>query len=91
MAEVIGVVAAGVAFAEVMVKTGAQVFALKHKWEAIKEIPDSVKQLTDDIGLISLMLQEMEADLNSPSLDGVACGGPMAPSLSRHVEGPSMP
>lgn len=75
MAELVGLVAAGVAFAEVTAKIGVQVFTLKQQWEDLKEIPDTVRQLTDDIELIGSTLQEMEADLNTPSLDGVVWAG----------------
>ncbi|ATY63249.1 hypothetical protein A9K55_007208 [Cordyceps militaris] len=75
MAEVVGVVAAGFAFGEVALKMSAHVFKLKHMWEDMKEIPDHVRMLVHEIELLSRVLHEMEADLNSPSQDGASWGG----------------
>ncbi len=74
MAEVVGIVAAGVAFAEVIAKLGAQAFTLKRMYNDIKEIPDSIKGLFEQIELLSLLLQEMEADLSSPNLTAMTWG-----------------
>ncbi|KAJ6789150.1 hypothetical protein PWT90_11073 [Aphanocladium album] len=71
MAEAVGVIAAGVAFAEVVVKISKHVFTLKHMWEDFKEIPENVRLLIGDIELLSRVLQEMEADINRPNLEGV--------------------
>lgn len=69
MAEAVGVVAAGVAFAEVILKISSQVFTLKHMWDDFKDVPESVRLLVSDIELLSLVLQELEADMNSSSPD----------------------
>ncbi|KAJ3495467.1 hypothetical protein NLG97_g3376 [Lecanicillium saksenae] len=72
MAEAVGVVASGLAFAEVVLKISKHVFTLKHMWEEFKEIPESVRLLVGDVELLSQVLKEMEADINGPGLDGVS-------------------
>ncbi|XWX00156.1 hypothetical protein V2A60_008175 [Cordyceps javanica] len=67
MAEVIGVVAAGVAFGEAILKISSHTLKLKSMWEDFKEIPDSIKLLVGDIELLSHVLQNMEADLDRPT------------------------
>ncbi|KAM3546753.1 hypothetical protein ARSEF1564_000329 [Beauveria bassiana] len=76
MAEIVGVVAAGIAFGEVVIKISSHVFTLKHMWKEFKEMPDSIKQLVGDIELLGSVLQEMEADMTSSTADGIVwCGG----------------
>ncbi|KAK8143981.1 hypothetical protein G3M48_006489 [Beauveria asiatica] len=75
MAEVVGVVAAGIAFGEVVIKISSHVFTLKHMWKEFKEMPDSIKQLVGDIELLGSVLQEMEADMTSSTADGIVWGG----------------
>ncbi|KAM3562412.1 hypothetical protein ARSEF4850_002802, partial [Beauveria asiatica] len=75
MAEVVGVVAAGIAFGEVVIKISSHVFTLKHMWKEFKEMPDSIKQLVRDIELLGSVLQEMEADMTSSTADGIVWGG----------------
>ncbi|KAM3520101.1 hypothetical protein MY4038_009551 [Beauveria bassiana] len=76
MAEIVGVVAAGIEFGEVVIKISSHVFTLKHMWKEFKEMPDSIKQLVGDIELLGSVLQEMEADMTSSTADGIVwCGG----------------
>ncbi|KAM3500925.1 hypothetical protein MY10362_005989 [Beauveria mimosiformis] len=75
MAEVVGVVAAGIAFGEVVIKISSHVFTLKQMWKEFKEMPDSIKQLVGDIEMLGSALQEMEADMTSSTADGIVWGG----------------
>ena len=75
MAEVIGTIAGGFAFAKIIIKIGSRVFTLKHLWEDIKGISDTIKSLIGDIELLYLILQEIETDLNSSIVDGTAWSG----------------
>ncbi|KGQ05566.1 hypothetical protein BBAD15_g9164 [Beauveria bassiana D1-5] len=75
MAETVGVVAAGIAFGEVVIKISSHVFTLKHMWKEFKEMPDSIKQLVEDIEMLGSVLQEMETDMTSSTADGTVWGG----------------
>lgn len=71
MAEILGAVSAGVALAEVALKIGAGVFELKHMWEGVKGIPETIKLLVEDIEILGTVLKVMETEFNKPSMLGV--------------------
>lgn len=70
MAEVVGIAAAGVAFAEVLVK----ISALKHMRDKVKEMPDTVKKFVDEIELLCPIIQRLETELTSLGPDGLPWG-----------------
>jgi hypothetical protein len=72
MAETIGIIASSVAFVEVATKIGSQVLTLKQLWEDIKDAPHTIRSLIDDIDLLNLLLQEMEADFSTLHSDAIA-------------------
>lgn len=75
MAEMVGVVAAGVAFVEVIPKIISSAIKLRGMWEHFKEVPDSIKSLSVQIELYGLALKPMEPGFNCAALDGVWAGG----------------
>ena len=72
MAETVGIVAAGVALAEIATKIGVQIFTLKGLWEEIKNVPDTLNFLLDDIQLLSPVLLEVETGLGALHSDTTA-------------------
>lgn len=70
MAEVVGVVAAGFAFAEAVVK----LHTIKRLWDDVNDVPDNIKSLVEKVTLIGLLIEEMEADLISPNLACATAG-----------------
>lgn len=69
MAEILGIVASGVALVEVAAKIGSQVLTLKQLWEEIKDAPHTIRSLIDDIYLLHPVLREIETYFGSPNSD----------------------
>jgi hypothetical protein len=69
MAEVVGVVASGIAVAQLGVGFGKALAGLKTLWGEIKDIPRSIQCLMEEVELLKLTLDEIDADLNRHTSD----------------------
>ena len=62
MAEIVGLIASGISIVEVAAKIGGHVLAIKKLWDEIKDVPHTLQSLTDEVGLLSSVLHDLEAD-----------------------------
>jgi hypothetical protein len=59
MAEVLGVVASGISIASIAIQIGDSAFKLKEFWDTVKEAPEEIKYLIDEIETLSLILSDI--------------------------------
>lgn len=78
MAEVFGIVANGLAVVEVAARVGSGVFKLKRIWDEVKEVPQSIIALIDEIDMLNPLISELEADTNLALQSSVTYGDPSA-------------
>jgi hypothetical protein len=64
MAEMLCIVASGMGIASLAIQIGNSIMKLKDLWNAVKEAPEEVKYLIEEIGTLSLVLSEMGASWN---------------------------
>ena len=83
MAEVFGIVANGLAVVEIAARIGSGAFKLKKIWEEVKEVPQAILDLVDEIDMLNPFISELEAD-NSLGLVDLASHAD--PSARRSVE-----
>lgn len=73
MAELVGVVASGIALAEVAGKVGGRVLALKRLWDEVQDVPETITGLMREVEILDPMLAEMEREFSSlgdrPTMD----------------------
>ncbi|SPO02984.1 uncharacterized protein DNG_05665 [Cephalotrichum gorgonifer] len=68
MAEILGIVASGLTVVEVAARLGTGAFTLKRVWAQVKGAPQTITALVDEIGMISPLLEQLEADTTSLAL-----------------------
>lgn len=62
MAEMLGIVAGGMGVASLAIQIEDSVMKLKDFWNAVKEAPEEVKYLIEEIETLSLVLSEIRAN-----------------------------
>ena len=76
MAEVLGVVASGIAVAQAAQTVGQAVLSLTQLWKEIKDAPDTIQTLLDELGatgeLVTAIESELESSLSSVPRDGAS-------------------
>jgi hypothetical protein len=55
----LGVAASGIGIASLAIQVGDSILKLKSFWEAVKEAPEDIKHLIDEIEILSLVLSEI--------------------------------
>jgi hypothetical protein len=71
MAEIIGVVSGCIAVVEVAAKIGSQVLAIKQLWQEIKDVPDTIRSLIDELSLLDPLLHDVEANFSASTPDAM--------------------
>ncbi|KAG0646159.1 hypothetical protein D0Z07_8120 [Hyphodiscus hymeniophilus] len=66
MAEIVGVVASGIAVAQLAGQLTSSIVKLKGFWDHISEIPDEIRQLSRQIELLNFILCRVKDDVYSP-------------------------
>jgi hypothetical protein len=59
MAEILGVVASGISIASIAIQIGESALKLKEFWDTVKEAPEEIKYLIDEIETLSLILSDI--------------------------------
>lgn len=72
MAEVFGIVAGGVALAQVAAKIGSHTIALKQLWGETEDVPHMIRSLMDEICLFEPLIRELEISFNTPRSEAIA-------------------
>ena len=68
MAEMLGIVASGMGIASLAIQIGDSLIKLKDFWDAVKEAPEEVKYLIEEIETLSLVLSEIDANANEDDM-----------------------
>lgn len=68
MAEVLGVVASGIAVAQLAGQIAGSIVKLKDFWSQVKEAPAEINYLLRELESLNLMLQQMQDDRSQQSL-----------------------
>jgi hypothetical protein len=68
MAELVGTIASAITFAALVAHVGKSIVTLKGCWRDIHNAPENLRALVRDIELFSLILDEIETDLQQQSL-----------------------
>ncbi|KAI0147765.1 hypothetical protein GGR57DRAFT_475809 [Xylariaceae sp. FL1272] len=68
MAEILGIVASSIAVAEVAVKAGSAMFKLKDLWESVKNVPETIADLMDQIDCLDPTLWDAEYQFSQNQL-----------------------
>lgn len=65
MAELLGTIAGGIAVGEVAVKVGGTLFKLRELWKQIQEVPDTIRELLQEIEIYEPLLDQIESGFNN--------------------------
>ncbi|OTB17386.1 hypothetical protein K445DRAFT_276313 [Daldinia sp. EC12] len=71
MAEALGIAASGIAVAQIAIQVGGAVVKLKQLWDEVKNVPDGIADLMDQIDCLDPILWEAENGFSrgdSPSM-----------------------
>jgi len=81
MAEVLGVVASGIAVTQAAQTVGQAVFSLIKLWREVKDAPETIQNMLDDLEVSGELVAAIEAELESSALstgpDGSSCLTPL--------------
>jgi hypothetical protein len=80
MAEVLGVVASGIAISQAAQTVGGAVFSLSRLWKEVKDVPDTIQHILEELELAGRIVATIEAELMAsvsgtstwPSGDGLS-------------------
>ncbi|KAI2620421.1 hypothetical protein GGR54DRAFT_601038 [Hypoxylon sp. NC1633] len=75
MAEVLGIAASGIAIAQISSQVGGAVIKLKQLWDQVKEVPDDIADLMEQIDCLNPVLWETENSFEHSSLPPMVWGG----------------
>lgn len=64
MAEALGIVASGIAVGQLTAEIGRSIVKLKGLWDEVKEAPDTVQCMIDELDLLQLTLEGIEKDMD---------------------------
>ena len=62
MAEVLGVVASGIAVSQIAGQVTKSIFKLKQYWDQVQDAPDEIKYLLREIDSLNLILNHIQSD-----------------------------
>ncbi|KAI1803617.1 hypothetical protein F4811DRAFT_553696 [Daldinia bambusicola] len=68
MAEALGTAASGIAVAQIALQVGGAVIKLKRLWDEVKDVPDDIADLMDQIDCLDPVLWEAENSFNGGDL-----------------------
>ena len=68
MAELLGVVASGMAVVQVAAEVGDRALALKRLWDEIKDVPSTIRGYVDEIEMLTPVLDEMDQEFKDFAL-----------------------
>ncbi|ETS75529.1 hypothetical protein PFICI_12473 [Pestalotiopsis fici W106-1] len=69
MAEVLGVVASGIAVVDAAGQIGSGIIKLRRLWSQVKDVPDTVNSLMQQLELLAVVMGEMETIYQSSPVD----------------------
>ncbi|KAI0105938.1 hypothetical protein F4814DRAFT_452317 [Daldinia grandis] len=84
MAETLGVAASGIAVAQIAIQVGGTVVKLKQLWDEVKDVPDDVVDLMDQIDCLDPVLWEVEDSFNQAELPSTLWGDLASKSTTRY-------
>ncbi|OTA87357.1 hypothetical protein M434DRAFT_35401 [Hypoxylon sp. CO27-5] len=68
MAEVLGVAASGIAIAQISTQVGSTVLKLKRLWDEVKDVPDDIADLMEQIECLNPTIWEIENNFDQSGL-----------------------
>jgi hypothetical protein len=71
MAEMLGIAASGMGVASLAIQIGDSVMKLKDFWNAVKEAPEEVEYLIEEIETLSLVLSDIGGNGNQDNLSQI--------------------
>ncbi|KAI0137028.1 hypothetical protein BJ170DRAFT_40313 [Xylariales sp. AK1849] len=81
MAEVIGVVASGIAVVQLAAGVSQALVKLKSLWDEIKDVPEGIEYLMEEIEVLQLALGDIETDVHRQETIAHSGSGPPFPSI----------
>ena len=74
MAEVLAITASGVTFVQLAGQVAGNINKLKRYWDPVKEAPDNLKLLVEEIDSLNIVLCHMQSELPDDLLPDSRCG-----------------
>ncbi|KAI1384188.1 uncharacterized protein F4822DRAFT_63089 [Hypoxylon trugodes] len=71
MAEALGIASSGIAIAQIASQVGGAVFKLKRLWDEVKDIPDDIADLMEQIDCLDPILWEAGNTLDQSGLPSI--------------------
>ncbi|KAK6224011.1 hypothetical protein LQW54_000157 [Pestalotiopsis sp. IQ-011] len=71
MAEVLGVVASGIAVVDAAGQIGSGIIKLRRLWDEIKDVPETINSLMQQLELLAMVIGEMETMQHSSAGDAI--------------------
>ncbi|KAF3069744.1 hypothetical protein GL218_07876 [Daldinia childiae] len=84
MAEALGVAASGIAVAQIAIQVGGTVVKLKQLWDEVKDVPDDIADLMDQIDCLDPVLWEVENGFNKSELPSMLWDNLASKSTTRY-------
>jgi hypothetical protein len=82
MAEILGVVASGIAVGQAVAALGRATFAVKRLCDELNEIPEKIAHLLDELEILNPLVSEVESGLSAPV---EAASGSWNDAAARHA------
>ncbi|KAI0843876.1 hypothetical protein F5Y00DRAFT_267139 [Daldinia vernicosa] len=84
MAEALGVAANGIAVAQIAIQVGGTAVKLKQLWDEVKDVPDDITDLMDQLDCLDPVLWEVENGFNKVELPSILWDDLASKSTSRY-------
>ncbi|KAI1453100.1 hypothetical protein F4805DRAFT_388003 [Annulohypoxylon moriforme] len=75
MAEVLGVAASGIAIIQISVQVGSAILKFKKLWDEVRDVPDDIANLLEQIDCLSPVISEVESNLSQGDLPSTIWDG----------------
>lgn len=82
MAEIIGLVSGGIAIAQATGKVGSLVLSLSRLWKEVKDVPETIKALVEQLKYFALSIDAIEAEPQAV----IGGGCPPTPMCARAIQ-----
>ncbi|KAK0668349.1 hypothetical protein QBC41DRAFT_252413 [Cercophora samala] len=82
MAEIIGLVSGGIAIAQATGKVGSLVLSLSRLWREVKDVPETIKALVEQLEYFALSIDAIETELQAE----IGGGCPPTPMCARAIQ-----
>ncbi|KAH9894487.1 hypothetical protein F4778DRAFT_794537 [Xylariomycetidae sp. FL2044] len=78
MAEALGIAASGIAVAQITTQVGTAVIRLKQLWDQVKDVPDDIAYLLEQLDCLDPILCEIEATFDQPGISTIVANNAAA-------------